>query len=60
MLFDYKCKECGEVMELSKRMNDPHPVNCPKCNKDGLEVAHLKAPSVEYKGGNWFKTTGSY
>jgi putative FmdB family regulatory protein len=60
MLFDYRCKECGEVVEIDKKIIDPHPTKCPKCDKDGLERYFASAPSVEYKGKGWMKTDGKY
>lgn len=60
MIFDYKCKECGKVCEVSKSIMDAHPTKCPKCNKEGLERYFASPPSVEYKGKGWMKTDGKY
>lgn len=60
MLFDYRCKECGEVSEINKSISSPHPTTCPICNKEGLERTFITSPSVEFKGGGWMKTDGKY
>jgi hypothetical protein len=60
MLFDYKCNQCGEFVEINKSIKDPHPTQCPKCNVFGLERTFTSPPIVEYKGKGWMKTCGKY
>lgn len=31
MLYDYECKQCGEVFEIRKSLSDATPVKCVEC-----------------------------
>jgi len=60
--YDYKCSGCGHVVkDHLKKMSEPHPTNCPKCNKEALALSYDNYDAlVQYKGGSWFKTDGKY
>lgn len=59
MRYDYKCSHCNEELELQKKMNDPHPTQCPFCGEPGLYRIFKSAPVVEFKG-DWFRNKGKY
>lgn len=57
-IYDFKCSKCKHEFEVSQRVSDPYPVECPKCKeKDVLEKIFTQAPGVEFKG-KWFKSGG--
>lgn len=46
--YDYKCRECDGVFELTKPMKDPHPSGCPLCHRDGCVDRIFHATNVTY------------
>lgn len=56
--YDYKCKECGERVEVSHGMNEKPEVKCPKCGK---ECAKCISKNMRFtlKGGGFYKS-GSF
>lgn len=59
-LYEYKCPECGDVVEHLQGYDDPAP-NCEKgCeNKDTKKPIKTKRlisqTSFQLKGGGWYK-----
>jgi putative FmdB family regulatory protein len=54
-IFDYRCRECGQVSEILLRSTDEGTVNCPHCGSSDLErlisasrmiVADSRAPGT--------------
>jgi putative FmdB family regulatory protein len=58
--YDYQCTKCGEIIEINKKISEPHPTICTKCGQEGLIRVHTSPAFVEYKGKGWFKTDGKY
>jgi putative FmdB family regulatory protein len=59
--YDYKCDSCGHVFEVTKKISDPHPTECPDCKCGPVQRYHGAADQhVVYKGKGWMKTDGKY
>ena len=56
--YDYRCEKCGEVVEIHKRIGDPHPAfHCafngqPACGGPLEQVIH--APAIRFKGPGFY------
>lgn len=48
--YDYRCKECGEVVTVVKSMKDPHPTSCPHCNGP-LQRLYAPVPVAYHTSG---------
>lgn len=53
MIFRYKCKKCGTILEMNKKMSDPHPTSC-KCG--GLLGRQYSPTNVIYRSGGFSVT----
>lgn len=47
-IYEYKCKNCQEVFEIIKGMNEKIDVKCPKCNS--LDTMRIFSPPRTIKG----------
>jgi putative FmdB family regulatory protein len=36
-IYDYRCRQCGQVCEVFLRSQDERPVKCPSCGSERLE-----------------------
>ena len=36
-IYDYRCRQCGQVCEVFLRSLDAKPAKCPNCGSEGLE-----------------------
>lgn len=53
-LYEYRCRQCGELSEVMQRVSDPPLAACPSC---GGEVKKLiSAPAFQFKGSGWYVT----
>jgi putative FmdB family regulatory protein len=53
-LYEYKCLNCGRLMERIEKVSGPHLRKCPHC---GSKVeALLSAPAIQFKGSGWYVT----
>jgi putative FmdB family regulatory protein len=53
MRYEYMCRSCEEVFEIEKSISDPHPEDCPCCNKKKTVERHFgpnSVPNVVHKG----------
>ena len=58
--YDFKCQQCGQVFEATKKMSEP----CPPCQCGGETAVHFSSvPQAHFQGGGWAKdnysSTGS-
>lgn len=57
--YDYKCTSCGKIFEVTKKISDPHPTECPECKSGSIERYHGSADQVvQYKGKDWVEAAG--
>ncbi|NOZ20145.1 MAG: zinc ribbon domain-containing protein [Planctomycetes bacterium] len=50
-LFEYRCKQCGEVSEILVKTNSREKPVCQKCGSAEVEKL-LSSPAVHVKGGS--------
>lgn len=53
-LYEYRCEQCNQTMEVLQRLGDPAPGSCPSCG--GTLVKVLSAPALQFKGSGWYVT----
>ena len=53
-IYGYRCRSCGNELEVLQRMSDPPLKTCPKCSG---ELAKIMYPAgVIYKGSGYYST----
>ena len=51
-LYEYRCKGCGQTIEVIQSFSDPLLTVCDRC---GGELAKLmSSPAVQFKGSGWY------
>ena len=54
--YDYRCKKCGQVVEIRKEMDAPHPAvhyfSDPPCDGELEQVLH--APAIRFVGRGFY------
>ena len=53
-LYEYKCTQCGEQIEIIQKLSDPPYSHCPKCG-GAMRKLH-SAPALQFKGPGFYKT----
>lgn len=53
--YDYKCKHCGKVIEISHKIDQIPCLICLGCKKEGLEKQFTASHSFNLKGDGWYK-----
>ena len=53
-LYEYKCANCGERVEIIQRVSDKPYSICPKCG--GEMKKQISAPAIQFKGSGFYKT----
>jgi putative FmdB family regulatory protein len=51
-LYEYQCRDCGEVTEVIQRLSEPDPTDCYTCGGELERV--LSAPAIRFKGSGWY------
>ena len=54
-IYDYKCSNCGQELEIIQKFSDKPKTLCPKCGEESLAKL-ISAPSFRLKGGGWYET----
>ncbi len=54
-IYEYRCSKCGHQLEVLQKFSDQPLVQCPACQKDGLQKL-VSAASFRLKGGGWYET----
>lgn len=52
-LYDYRCADCGRLIEVMHGINDAGPDACAECGGTMHKV--LSAPAIHFKGSGWAK-----
>ncbi len=55
-IYEFRCSQCGQDVELLMKFSDPHPASCPHCNRDGTLIKRISQTSFVLKGGGWYET----
>lgn len=53
-LYEYRCTECGESVEVLQRVGEPPVSECPRCG--GSMTKLLSAPALQFRGSGWYLT----
>ena len=53
--YDYKCSECGCIIEVEHSIKDEPNVECPNCLKQNMVRLISSRTSFVLKGDGWFK-----
>ncbi len=54
-IYEYECRHCGHKLEVVQKMNDQPLVDCPDCQKPGLQKL-ISAAGFQLKGTGWYAT----
>lgn len=55
-IYEYKCSNCGEKVELIQKLGAKAPNVCPNCNAVGTLKKIISNTSFELKGSGWYAT----
>ncbi len=53
-LYEYRCTNCGERIEILQHVGEGPPRECPHCA--GHRETVLSAPALQFKGSGWYVT----
>ena len=53
-LYEYRCMDCNQVVEVLQKVSDPELERCPHCH--GTLERVLSAPAIQFKGSGWYVT----
>ncbi len=53
-LYEYKCSQCGSVIEALQKASDPPLKKCSSCG--GSLQKQISSPSIQFKGSGWYIT----
>lgn len=54
-IYEYRCQNCGHVLERLQRMSDDPLTDCPACGEAQLKRL-ISAAAFRLKGGGWYET----
>jgi putative FmdB family regulatory protein len=53
-IYEYRCTNCGNTLEVMQKVSDPAPASCTACEaKDSFERL-MSRTSFQLKGGGWY------
>jgi putative FmdB family regulatory protein len=53
-LYEYKCAQCGELLEVIQSFSSEPETICPKCGGSLRKL--FSAPAIQFKGSGFYKT----
>ena len=53
-IYEFRCKKCGNQIEVFQKMADKPPTRCKKCG--GRLEKQISRTSVQFKGEGWYVT----
>ncbi|MFO8004535.1 FmdB family zinc ribbon protein [Thioalkalivibrio sp.] len=54
-IYEYECRDCGEMTEIIQKVSDPALTECPSCGASGLTKL-VSAAGFRLAGGGWYET----
>ncbi len=54
--YQYRCKSCGNELEIVQKMSDNSLTICPKCEKESFERLITAEGGFVLKGSGFYKT----
>jgi putative FmdB family regulatory protein len=55
-IYEFRCSQCGQDMELLMKLSDPHPTRCSHCNQEGFLTKRISQTNFVLKGSGWYET----
>lgn len=52
-IYEYRCEQCGHIMEVWAKMADPPPAECAQCQAASPQKI-VSRTSFQLKGGGWY------
>lgn len=53
-IYEYRCRQCGNTMEILQKASDPPPTTCPTCEATSSLDRLVSRSSFQLKGGGWY------
>jgi putative FmdB family regulatory protein len=53
-IYEYKCTECNNTLEILQKATDLPLKKCPKCG--GKLKKLISSPAIQFKGSGWYIT----
>jgi len=53
-LYEYKCTQCGEVVEAIQKVSDAHLKVCSQCGGPLRKL--ISSSAIQFKGSGWYIT----
>ena len=53
-IYEYRCKKCGNQIELIQKLSDKPPTKCKKCG--GRLEKMISQTAFQFKGEGWYVT----
>jgi putative FmdB family regulatory protein len=53
-IYEYRCKKCGNEIEIIQKMSDKPPARCKKCG--GRLEKMISQTAFQFKGEGWYVT----
>jgi putative FmdB family regulatory protein len=53
-IYEFRCKKCGNQIEIIQKMSDKPPVKCKKCG--GRLEKMISQTAFQFKGEGWYVT----
>src|SRR5215204_4892495 len=54
-IYEYACTSCDHRTDILHGLNDPGPLFCPSCGKEGTMRKLFAPPTIHFKGSGWAK-----
>ena len=54
-IYEYKCSDCGHLMDALQGVNDAPLTDCPACSGTNLKRL-ISAPNFRLSGDGWYET----
>ena len=54
-IYEYKCSDCGHLMDALQGVNDTSLTDCPACSGTNLKRL-ISAPNFRLSGDGWYET----
>lgn len=54
-IYEYECKECGEITEILQKVSDAPTLLCPNCATESLERI-VSRTGFRLNGTGWYET----
>jgi putative FmdB family regulatory protein len=53
-LYEYRCTQCRNTVEVLQKAKDKPPEKCPKCGGPLRKI--ISSPAIQFKGSGWYIT----